>query len=248
MNKKFGIGTLILAILLACIMFVSAVSAQENSIASAKPSELQQGLINELNSNQKNVPIDNIVSNYFKANNDKISVKNSGINSPGKYQLKDGSNITFTNQSFSIDVLTTEKLNNSTIQLMDKNSKVAPQWVVPPASTPSLTYTHSLYSYGGVRFLSLTVKGYFQYDYYSVVGHCTDGYYTKYLYFNPWQVTNWEKGAQSISSTQAEVYDDGRFTAGFTIAGNYIEIDSKYIEADIVCDKMGNYYGTYVEG
>lgn len=204
-----------------------------------------------LNSNTKNASADDVIADYFKTNKDKISIQKNGTIS-GKtysrtYQLKDGSNITFTNQGFSIDTLTKEKLNPSTIQSTNKNNIVTLNWVVPPAYTPSLTYTHALYNYVGTKYLSITVQGYFGYDYNSVVGYCTDGWYSKYMYFNPWQVSNWEKGARSVSSTTQEVYADGRFTAGFTVGGNYFEIDNKYIKAYIRCDKMGKYYSGYVE-
>lgn len=42
MKKKFGAGTLLLAVLLICMVFVPAVSAQENFKLSDKPSELEQ--------------------------------------------------------------------------------------------------------------------------------------------------------------------------------------------------------------
>lgn len=249
MKRKLGTEMLLLAVLLVSVVFLPAASAQEYIKTSDKPSELEQGLINALNSNTKNSPIDDVIADYFKANKDKISIqKNSAIsdkNYSKRYQLKDGSNITFTNEGFSIGIL--KEVNKNTIQSGNKSNRMNPQWVVPPAYTPSLSYTHNWYNYAGTKYLGLTTQGYFGYDYNSVKGYCTDAWYSKYIPLNPWQVSNWVKGSQSISSSTAEIYGSGRFTWGYTVAGNYIEIDNRYLKAYIRCDKMGRYYGDYLD-
>ncbi|KKF98206.1 hypothetical protein [Methanosarcina mazei] len=71
-NKRFGIGILILVILLVGMTLIPAVSAQEISKISKKPSELEQGLIDSLNSNKKNLSTEDVVANYVKANKDKF--------------------------------------------------------------------------------------------------------------------------------------------------------------------------------
>ncbi len=51
-NRKLGIGALLAAMLLVSMAFVPTAVAQENTKTSDKPSQLEQGLIDALNSNK----------------------------------------------------------------------------------------------------------------------------------------------------------------------------------------------------
>jgi hypothetical protein len=105
-NRKFGIGALLAAMLLVSMAFVPTAVAQENTKTSDKPSQLEQGLIDALNSNKNNLDTDDVVANYCKANKDKIPIlTNEAFSAKNKlslktYKLKDGSNVTFTNKGF----------------------------------------------------------------------------------------------------------------------------------------------------
>jgi hypothetical protein len=122
------------------MVFVSTVSAQDNLTTSVKPSELEQGLIDALNSNTKNLATDDVIANYCEANKDKISASeddNVSGNNSRIYQLEDGSNITFTNRGhFLIDNL---KVNNNTIQLINKENEMNLQSEDNSLYTPPLT-------------------------------------------------------------------------------------------------------------
>jgi hypothetical protein len=106
-------------------MFVSTVSAQDNLTTNVKPSELEQGLIDALNSDTKNLAADYVIANYCKANEDKISTsENNNVSSKSNsrtYQLESGSNITFINHgNFLINDL---KVDNNTIQPVIKKMR-----------------------------------------------------------------------------------------------------------------------------
>jgi hypothetical protein len=241
--KKFNIGMLLLATSFICIVLVSSASAQENSNVNNKPTILEQGLMDALNSKTDKMSTNDVIASYFKENKDKISMPDTHVKLSKRYQLKDGSYITFTNIGFSIDTLEEEKLDKTKIQSISSNSLVTTQSTY---TTPSLKYTHGCYSISGNEIISLTVKGYFTYDYNSVVGHCTDAYYTKYMLFNIWSLSSWASGAQKVSGSQSEVYAHGRFTMGFWVLNNYIEMANYYMESSIQCDKSGHYWGQSV--
>jgi len=193
-----------------------------------------------LNSKTDNMSTNDVIANYCKANKDKISIPDTHVNYSKRYQLEDGSNITFTNIGFSIDTL---KKDTTKIQSISNNSLMTPKSTY---STPPLIFNHSCYSISGNEIIRLTVKGYFTYNYNSVVGHCTNAYYTKFGLLNPWSVSSWTYGAQQVSGSQAEVYSHGRFTFGYWAFGNYIEVANYYMEADIECDSSGHYWGQSV--
>jgi hypothetical protein len=238
--KKSNIGMLLLATLFICIIFVSFASAQENSKVDSNRFIVEQGLIDALNSKTDKVSTNDVIANYCKANKDKISIPDTHVNYSKRYQLKDGSNITFTNIGFSIDTL---KNDTTKIQSISNNNLMTSKTTY---STSPLVYTHSCYSISGNEIIRLTVKGYFTYDYNSVVGHRTDAYYTRFGLFNVWEVSSWTSGAHQVSGSQAEVYSHGRFTFGYTVLGNYINIANYYMEANIECDKSGHYWGQSV--
>jgi hypothetical protein len=241
--KKSNIGMLLLATLFICMVLVSSASAQENSKASSKPSIVEQGLIDALNLKTDNMSTNDVIANYCKANKDKFSKPDTHVNYSKRYQLKDGSNITFTNVGFSIDTIKTEKLDTTKTQSMSDNSLVTSQ---STQSTLPLKFTHSCYSISGNEIIRLTVKGYFTYNSNSVVGHRTDAFYTKYGLFNVWSVSSWTSGAHQVSGSQAEIYSHGRFTFGYWVLSNYIEVANYYMEANIECDKSGHYWGQSV--
>lgn len=245
-KKKIGSGTLLFAMLLVCMVLVPAVSAQENSKTSDKPSQLEQGLIDALNSNTK-LSTDNMIANYCKANKDKISKNSFSSNNPSRYQLKDGSNITFTKDGYIVIDSSKEEANKYTTQPNNKNNRMNPQWVVPPAYTNTITYSVTWYNYLGWKLFTVYTKGYFGYDYNTVEAYHTDSWYTKYIVFNPWEVANWQEGAQPTSSTTAEVYCKGRFSWGYTVAGNYIKVQDKYIKLYISCNKYGQVTKGYID-
>lgn len=98
---------------------VPVVSAQEELTASEKPSEWEQGLIDNLNSNAKSLSTDKVILNYCKANKDKISILKSDTASDKSnlrtYELKDGSDITITNENFFFVTSTKKEPNNKLI-------------------------------------------------------------------------------------------------------------------------------------
>jgi hypothetical protein len=88
-NRKFGIGALLAAMLLVSMAFVPTAVAQENTKTSDKPSQLEQGLIDALNSNKNNLDTDDVVANYCKANKDKIPIlTNETFSAKNKLSLK----------------------------------------------------------------------------------------------------------------------------------------------------------------
>lgn len=251
-KKKFEIGTLLLAMLLVCMVFVPAVSAQENSITSDKPSQLEKGLIDALNSNTsntENLSTDDVVANYCKTNKDKIltltnetfSVKNKL--SLRTYQLKDGSNITFTNKDFFlIDNL---KVNNNTIKPINEKSEMNSQSGDNSLYTPPLKFSASEYNWLGWKLFTVYAKGYFGYDHKSVQPYFDDSWYVHNMPFNLWQISNWEKGAHMISNSTAEVYGQGNFHYGFEYNGGGLTVQDYYIKIYLSCDQNGNYETHY---
>jgi hypothetical protein len=248
MIKKSNIRILLLAILFVYIMFVPAAGAQENLKMSDKPSQLEQGLIDALNSNAK-LSTDDVVANYCKANNDKIpALTNETFSAKNKlslktYQLNDGSNITFTNKGFFlIDNL---EVNNNTIQPIDIKSEMNPQSGDNSLFTPSLNSSVSEYNKFGWKLFTVCTEGYFEYDHKSVQPYHTDSWYVHKMPFNLWQISNWEKGVHIISNDTAEVYGQGNFHYGFEYNGNGLIVQNYYVKVYLLCDQNGNYGAHY---
>jgi hypothetical protein len=240
-NKRFGIGMLILVILLVGMALIPAVSAQEVSKISEKPSELEQGLIDSLNSNTKNLSTDDVIANYFEANKDKISIndlaKNDTVsdeNNSRTYQLKDGSKITFTNGSYFYISGMEEETNNKKIT----------QSVTATTSysyTPMLTAYKHFYSTTGLRLFSIYARGYYGYNGNTVKAYYYDSWYDR-GFASIWQVSNWEEGGYDYASgTLSEIYGRGNFHWGFEYQGIGLVIQDKYITVKSTCDKNGNY-------
>lgn len=243
MKRKFVVGILLFVM---CIILLPSVSAQESSKISEKPSEFEQGLINTLNSNTE-LSTDNVIANYCKANKDKIPKNSLLSNDSSSYQLKDGSNITFTKDGYIVIDSLKEEANKYNTQSSNKNNVMNPQWVVPPAYTDPITYSVSWYNYLGWKLFTVYTKGYFGYDYNTVEAYHIDSWYAKYIVFNPWEVSDWHEGARQISSTTAEVYCDGRFSWGYTISGNTIKVQDKYIKLYMSCNKYGQVTKNYID-
>lgn len=247
-KKKSNIGTLLLTMLLLCMVFVPAASAQENLKINEKPSEMEQSLVDALNSNKKNLSTDDVIANYFKANKDNISISKdgtvSGNNNSRTYQLKDGSNITFTDQGyFLIDSLKEEA--NNTIQPINEKSEMNSQSEVNSLYTPILTSTVSGYNRLGWKLFTVYTKGYFVYDHKSVQPYHRNSWYVRNMPFNLWQISNWEKGAHMISSSTAEVYGQGDFHYGFEYNGKGLTVQNYYVKIYLSCDQNGNYETHY---
>lgn len=237
---------MLLEILLICMVFVSTVSAQDDLTTNVKPSELEQGLIDALNSNTKNLATDYVIANYCKANEDKISTSEdnnvSGKSNSRIYQLEDGSNITFTNRGyFLIDNL---KVNNNTIQPVNKENKMNLQSEDNSLYTPSLISSVSEYNSLGWKLFTVYTQGYFGYDNKSVQPYHVDSWYVHNMPFNLWQISNWEDGTDIISNSTAEVYSQGNFHYGFEYKGNSLTVQNYYVKVYLSCDQNGN-YGAY---
>jgi Cu/Ag efflux protein CusF len=241
--KRFEIKTLILTMIVLCIVFVPAVSAQENSMVNNKPSDLQQELINALNSKAKSSSIDNVVANYCTVNKDKILKNGFGSNNK-TYQLKDGSKIAFIKNGIFIDSLTIEA-NNKTTQPVSKENNIVSASLVNPAYTSTIKYGVTRYNYLGWALFTVYTQGYFGYDYTNVAPHFVNGWYTKYLAFNPWTVSNWAAGGDMYGSKTAEVYSKGNFHFGVVIEGNQIDIQDIYLKPYIRCNQYGSYWTGY---
>ncbi len=249
MIKKYNIRILLLTILSVCIVFVPAANAQENSKMSDKPSQLEQGLIDALNYNTKNLATDDVVANYCKVNKDKISIlTNDTFSVKNKlslktYQLNDGSNITFTNKGFFlIDNL---EVNNDTIQPIDIKSEMNSQSGGNSLSTLPLKSSVSEYNKFGWKLFTVCTEGYFEYDHKSVQPYHIDSWYVHNMPFNLWQISNWENGVHMISNNTSEVYGQGNFHYGFEYNGNGLIVQNYYVKVYLSCDQNGNYGAHY---
>lgn len=230
--------------LLIGMVLVPAVSAQkENSITSDKPSELEQGLIDALNSNTKGLSKDVMIANYCKANKDKISIpKNDTV--PGKdnlrtYQLKDGSAITFTNKSFFYISGLKEDANN---EIVAKNINTA----AGDSYTGMLTAYKKFYSYPfGSLLFTINAKGYYKYNGATVTAYYYDSWYTRGV-AQIWQVSNWEEGGYNYDThTLSEIYGRGNFHWGIEYQGVGWVIEDYLCTVKSQCDKNGNYQFLY---
>ncbi|AKB50591.1 hypothetical protein MSBRW_1338 [Methanosarcina barkeri str. Wiesmoor] len=242
------------------MVFVPTASAQDSLATNVKPSEIEQGLIDALNSNTKNLAADYVIANYCKANNDNISIPEDNIsittddistqednNVPGKsnsrtYQLEDGSNITFTNRGhFLIENL---KVNNNTVQPVNKENEMNLQSENNLLYTPLLISSVSEYNSFGWKLFTIYTKGYFRYDNKSVQPYHVDSWYVHNMPFNLWQISNWKEGEDIISNSTAEVYSQGNFHYGFGYKGNSLTVQNYYVKVYLSCDQNGN-YGAY---
>ncbi|WP_292379724.1 hypothetical protein [Methanosarcina sp. UBA289] len=250
MKKNIGIGTFLLAMLLIFTVFVSTVNAQENLKISDKPSQVEQGLIDALNSNSKNLHTDDVIANYCKANKDKISESNlvpkntiSNKNNLRTYKLEDGSNITFTNEGYFYITGAEEEANDKTVT--KSTTEVISS--VPLQYTSTKTASASFYDIYGLRLFSIYAKGYYGYNVYpaTVKAYYIDSWYTRGT-ASIWQVSNWKEGGYNYANTpKSEIYGKGNFHWGFEYNGVGVIIQDKYITVKSTCDQFGNVHCTY---
>nr|WP_321420136.1 hypothetical protein [uncultured Methanomethylovorans sp.] len=229
--------------------FTAAVSAQESSKISDKPSELEQGLIDALNSNTKSFSTDDLITNYFKANKDKIPTPNKDTlddTSLRTYELKDGSDVTFTNQGFFFITSTKKELNNKKeIQNTATTSLVASMSALQ--YTPTITASQSFYSLIGTRLFTIYSKGYYGFNVNPAIveTHYTDAWYslgTPSIF----QVSNWKEGGINYLNTHTgEIYGSGHFHWGIEIQGVGLVLYDKYIKVYSTCDQFGNVHRKY---
>ncbi|MGD9775349.1 MAG: hypothetical protein AB7U72_00340 [Methanosarcina sp.] len=240
MNKnKIGIGILLLTMLVSMAL-IPAVSAQEELTVSEKPSEWEQGLIDALNSNTKNLSTDDVILNYCEANKDKIS-KNNIINkdidsnkNSRTYQLKDESTITFTDLNYFFISGIEEEANNKTVI---KNVVTAKSY----SYTDMITAYKHFYATSGLRVFSVYARGYFGYDGDTVTAYHYDSWYDR-GFASIWQVSDWEEGGYDYASgTLSEVYGRGYFHYGIEIEGIGLVIQDLNVEVKTVCDEDGDY-------
>lgn len=248
LDRNFAFSNLLAILLLVCLVFVPTAAAQENLKTSENLSEFEQGLVDALNSNTENLSTDDIIKNYCKVNKDKISMQkndtDSDENNSRIYQLKDGSNITFTDQGYFLIDNLKEEVNNNTVQPTNEKSEVNSRSLENTDYTPILTHSVSEYNFLGWKLFTVTTKGYFGYDHKSVQPYHTESWYLHNMPFNLWQISNWENGVHTISSNTAEVYGQGNFHYGFEYKGNSITVQNYYVKVYLSCDKDGN-YGTH---
>jgi hypothetical protein len=206
------------------------------------PSELEQGLIDALNSNTKNLSTDNVVVTYVKANKDKISKSNFALNTTTSskdqsrtYQLKDGSEITFTNDSvFSITSIT-EETNTKKAKQTAAAASLSTTPVIEASQTFYNWITHNIVLY------KMYTKGYFDYNGQTVTGHLVDAWYVRY-YPAFWRVSGWEEGVINYSGgTRSDVYGRGQFTYGIYINDIDIELRDHYDNLYVMCNQYGSY-------
>lgn len=233
-KNKIGIGPLLFAMLFLCILFVPAVSAQEN------PSVLEQGLINALNSNTQSIlSTDSVVTNYINESNISISINNLTTNQSildqstlRTYPLENGENITFSNGDiFYISGIKEDGNATSSITGFSK--------------TGTITAHKYLYSWTGIHVYSLYTKGFFEYNRNTVKAHYIDSWY-KRVYAPWWQVENWEEGGQDYG-TSSRIYGRGYFQFGLYVKGSGLVIREFYDNLYIKCDKYGKYKAYFSE-
>lgn len=239
--------------LLVSMAFVQAASAQEVLTVDDSPSEWEQGLIDALNSNTKYLSTDDVIANYCevnKANISKNGFENKDIGSDKKdssfrtYYLKDGSEITFTNESFFFITSMTEEPNNETESL----STTATTKSVPLQYTPLITASMTAYDMYGLKMYSVYSQGSYGYSVYpaTVEAYHKDSWYTRGT-GSIWQVSNWEKGGYDYpNEPKSEIYGRGNFHWGIEYGVIGLIIQDQYVTVKSTCDQFGNTHCTHV--
>jgi hypothetical protein len=241
---KVKTGTLLLAILLVCTLFVQAASSKEILTTTDEPSELEQGLIDALNSNTKENSTDDIIADYFKDNEVTTSnlKKNSKLTEKTEYRtypLKDESYITFTDEDIFFitgsteDTGSTEEANNDIVVKSGTSS------------TPTLTGSKAVYAtISGAKLYTMYVEGSFTYDGTTVDAHYDNSWYVREpLATVTWNVENWEEGSYEHSSgTQSDIYGRGNFEWGIYIDGYGVTLQEYYNNLYLACDEDGAYW------
>ncbi len=238
--------------LLLSMAFVPAVSASKELNVTQKPSELEQGLIDALNSKHEGSSTEDIITKYIKSNKHEIKLYNNvdiieditTANNGGQtYNLNNGSQIKFTGGDFFYVTEIKEKTN--AIVPLENQKKVYTQTVgiQSMSYTPLIEYSWSAYSWAGIRLFTIYTKGYFGYDGTEVEAHHVDSWYTK-GFLSIWQVSNFEEGGYNNGAgTYSEFYGRGNFHYGIEIDGIGIVLIDKYINLYVSGDKDGGYEG-----
>lgn len=253
-NKIKRVTSLFMAMLILSMAFTAAVSAKESSKISDEPSKLEQGLIDALNSNTKSLSADDVIANYFEANKDKIPTPKkdtSGNTSLRTYELKDGSDITFTNQDFFFITSTKKEINNkkecqNTATTSPVTSISALQYTLQ--YTPTITASQSFYGLMGNRLFTIYSKGYYGFNVNPAIveTHYTDAWYTLGTP-SVFQVSNWKEGGINYLNTHTgEIYGSGHFHWGIEVQGVGLVLYDKYIKVYSTCDQFGNVHRKYV--
>lgn len=232
-NSKIKIGALIFVILMLNVAFIPAVSAK-NVMSDDSITELEQGLVDALNSNTKKSSPDEVIATYFESNKEKVLknnlMKSSSLSSEENertYKLNDGSRITFTDDNyFFISGIEEE---GTQLAVTTRSS----------TTTQVLAYKH-FYSVLGIRLFSIYASGEYEYDGNTVTADHDNSWYTRGT-LSVWQVSNWEEGDyDSSSGTLSEIYGRGNFHWGVEYQGSGIVIEDKYITVKSRCDEDGN--------
>ena len=233
-----------MTMLILGLIFAPLANAKEELKETPEPSAFEQGLIDLLESNAADLPIDSIIADYCKANKEQIQISNKKTsNKPvlRTYELKDGSDITFTDQYFFFVTSTTEE-NQSTTETDSLSSKTTLQY------TPTITASQSFYNIFGTRLFTIYAKGYYRYQVSpaTVETHFTDAWYSL---GSPtvFQVTNWKEGGINYLNTHTgEIYGSGQFHWGFEVQGVGLVLYNKYIKVYSTCDQFGNIHRQYI--
>ncbi|MGM0771450.1 MAG: hypothetical protein ACQESU_07570 [Halobacteriota archaeon] len=243
-KNKQGLKTLLIAMLLVSMLTISTVSATAESKETAAPSTFEQGIIDLLNSNSKDSSVDDIIANYCKENNEQIEI--SKIDTSKKpvlrtYELKDGSDITFTDQYFFFITSTTEE-NQSISATKSISTKSTLQY------TDQIIASQSFYNYIGTRLFTIKAEGYYGYQVYpaTVETHFTS---SSYSLGTPtiFQVTDWDEGGINYLNTHTgEIYASGHFSWGFEYKGIQVNFYDKFIKVYSTCDQFGNIHRQYI--
>jgi hypothetical protein len=155
------------------------------------------------------------------------------------YQLKDGSAITFTNESFFYISGLKEEANN---EILTKSTNTAASY----SYTPMLTAYKEFYSYPfGSLLFTIYAKGYYGYNGNTVKSYYYDSWYT-IGFAQIWQVSNWEEGGYDYATgTLSEIYGRGNFHWGIEYEGVGWVIEDYLCTVKSQCDKNGNYQFLY---
>ncbi len=255
-NKGMQLGAVLAAMLLLSMAFVPAVSANKELIVTQKSSELEQGLIDALNSKKEGASTEDIINHYIKSNSDKIKL-NSNINTKSDtsliksedrtYKLNNGIQITFTDGDLFYITEVKEENNAIATPLPNQGISYAPTLGIQSMSNTNTIIAYwSKYSWVNLLLFTVYTKGYFAYDGTQVEAHHIDSWYTRGT-LSVWQVSNWEEGGYNYAGgTSAEFYGRGNFHYGIEYQGIGLVLEDKYVNLYVLGDKDGN-YDTYVE-
>jgi len=244
------LSALLAVMLIVSMAFVPVVNASKELNVTQEPSEIEQGLIDLLNSKKEGSSTEDIITKYIKSKKHDIKLNNNvysiedmtTANSRGQiHNLNNGLQIEFTDGDF---FYVTEIKEEPNTKVPLENQK---KGYIPTVGTQSISYTPiiehswSAYSWAGIRLFTIYTKGYFGYDGTEVEAHHIDSWYTKGT-LSIWQVSNFEEGGyNNDAGTYSEFYGRGNFHYGIEIDGIGIVITDKYMNLYVSGDKDGGY-------